>query len=49
MGPTCYLLVIFILKFLFRKDLQKPHNLEDLLSQDEKVLIKNRSVLKSPA
>ncbi|HEX7178144.1 MAG TPA: SLC13 family permease, partial [Nitrososphaeraceae archaeon] len=50
MGPTVaisLLASIFILKFLFRKDLvQKPHNLEDLLSQDEKVLIKNRSVLK---
>ena len=50
MGPTVavsLLASLFILKFQFRKDLaQKPHNLEELLSQDEKVLIKNRSVLK---
>jgi Na+/H+ antiporter NhaD/arsenite permease-like protein len=50
MGPTIAISLfasLFILKFLFRKDLaQKPNNLEDLLSQDEKVLIKNRSLLK---
>jgi len=45
MGPTiAFSLVasLFILKFLFRKDLaQKPLHLEDLLSQDEKVLMKD--------
>ena len=50
MGPTVAISLfasLFILKFLFRKDLaQKPHNIDDLLSQDEKVLIKDRSVLK---
>ena len=50
MGPTVAVSLfasLFILKFQFRKDLaQKPHNIEDLLSQDEKVLIKDRSVLK---
>ena len=50
MGPTIgvsLLVSLFILKFLFRKELsQKPHNFEELLSQDEKVLIKDRSVLK---
>lgn len=50
MGPTVGISLfasLFILKFQFRKDLeQKPHNIEDLLSQDEKVLIKDRSVLK---
>jgi len=50
MGPTVGISLfasLFILKFQFRKNLeQKPHNLEDLLSQDEKVLIKDRSVLK---
>jgi Na+/H+ antiporter NhaD/arsenite permease-like protein len=50
MGPTiAFSLVasLFILKFLFRKDLaQKPQNIEYLLSQDETVLIKDRIVLK---
>ena len=50
MGPTVGVSLfasLFILKFQFRKYLeQKPHNIEDLLSQDEKVLIKDRSVLK---
>ena len=50
MGPTIavsLLVSLFILKFLFRKELsQKPHNFEELLSQDEKVLIRDRSVLK---
>jgi len=50
MGPTIGVSLfasLFILKFLFRKELaQKPSNIEDLLSQDEKVLIKDRSVLK---
>jgi Na+/H+ antiporter NhaD/arsenite permease-like protein len=50
MGPTIAVSLfasLFLLKFIFKKDLaQKPHNLEDLLSQDEKVLIKDRSVLK---
>lgn len=50
MGPTVGISLfasLFILKFQFRKYLeQKPHNFEDLLSQDEKVLIKDRSVLK---
>lgn len=50
MGPTIAVSLfasLFILKFQFRKYLaQKPHNIEDLLSQDEKVLIKDRSVLK---
>ena len=50
MGPTVAVSLfasLFILKFQFRKYLeQKPHNIEDLLSQDEKVLIKDRSVLK---
>ena len=50
MGPTIAISLfvsLFILKFLFRKALaQKPTNLEDLLSQDEKVLIKDRSLLK---
>ena len=50
MGPTVSVSLfasLFILKFQFRKYLeQKPHNIEDLLSQDEKVLIKDRSVLK---
>ena len=50
MGPTIavsLLVSLFILKFMFRKELsQKPHNFEELLSQDEKVLIKDRSVLK---
>ncbi|HMG37587.1 MAG TPA: SLC13 family permease, partial [Nitrososphaeraceae archaeon] len=50
MGPTIgvsLLVSLFILKFLFRKELsQKPHNFEELLSQNEKVLIKDRSVLK---
>ena len=50
MGPTVgisLLASLFILKFLFRKSLaQKPHNIEDLLSQDEKILIKDRSVLR---
>ncbi len=50
MGPTVGISLfasLFILKFQFRKYLeQKPHNIEDLLSQDEKVLIKDRSVLK---
>ncbi|MGI0031079.1 MAG: SLC13 family permease, partial [Nitrososphaeraceae archaeon] len=50
MGPTVVVSLfasLFILKFQFRKYLeQKPHNIEDLLSQDEKVLIKDRSVLK---
>jgi Na+/H+ antiporter NhaD/arsenite permease-like protein len=49
MGPTIAVSLfasLFILKFQFRKYLeQKPH-FEDLLSQDEKVLIKDRSVLK---
>jgi Na+/H+ antiporter NhaD/arsenite permease-like protein len=49
MGPTIAVSLfasLFILKFQFRKSLeQKPH-FEDLLSQDEKVLIKDRSVLK---
>ena len=40
-------LLLFILKFLFRKSLaKKPHNIEDLLSQDERILIKDRSVLR---
>ena len=46
MGPTVAVSLfasLFILKFQFRKYLeQKPHNIEDLLSQDEKVLIKDR-------
>ncbi len=50
MGPTVAVSLfasLFILKFQFRKYLeQKPQNIEDLLSQDEKVLIKDRSVLK---
>ena len=50
MGPTVGISLfasLFILKFQFRKYLeQKPHNIEDLLSQDEKVLIKDSSVLK---
>ncbi|HEX5921732.1 MAG TPA: ArsB/NhaD family transporter [Nitrososphaeraceae archaeon] len=50
MGPTVGISLfasLFILKFQFRKYLeQKPDNIEDLLSQDEKVLIKDRSVLK---
>lgn len=50
MGPTVAVSLfasLFILKFQYRKYLeQKPHNIEDLLSQDEKVLIKDRSVLK---
>jgi Na+/H+ antiporter NhaD/arsenite permease-like protein len=50
MGPTVAVSLfasLFILKFQFRKYLeQKPHNIEDLLSQDEKVLIKDKSVLK---
>jgi Na+/H+ antiporter NhaD/arsenite permease-like protein len=50
MGPTVGISLfasLYILKFQFRKYLeQKPHNIEDLLSQDEKVLIKDRSVLK---
>jgi Na+/H+ antiporter NhaD/arsenite permease-like protein len=50
MGPTVGISLfvsLFILKFLFRKALaQKPHNIEDLLSQDEKVLIKDGSVLR---
>lgn len=50
MGPTVGVSLfasLFILRFQFRKYLeQKPHNIEDLLSQDEKVLIKDRSVLK---
>jgi Na+/H+ antiporter NhaD/arsenite permease-like protein len=50
MGPTIAISLfasLFILKFQFRKDLaQKPTNLEDLLSQDENILIKNRSLLK---
>jgi Na+/H+ antiporter NhaD/arsenite permease-like protein len=50
MGPTVAVSLfasLFILKFQFRKYLeQKPHNIEDLLSQDETVLIKDRSVLK---
>jgi Na+/H+ antiporter NhaD/arsenite permease-like protein len=49
MGPTVAVSLfasLFILKFQFRKYLeQKPH-FEDLLSQDEKVLLKDRSVLK---
>jgi Na+/H+ antiporter NhaD/arsenite permease-like protein len=49
MGPTVAVSLfasLFILKFQFRNYLeQKPH-FEDLLSQDEKVLIKDRSVLK---
>ena len=51
MGPTVGISLfasLFILKFQFRKYLEKkPHNIEDLLSQDEKVLIKDRSVLKN--
>lgn len=50
MGPTVGISLfasLFILKFLFRKSLaQKPDNIEDLLSQDEKILIRNRSILK---
>lgn len=50
MGPTVGISLfasLFILKFQFRKYLeQKPDNIEDLLSQDETVLIKDRSVLK---
>ena len=50
MGPTVAVSLfasLFILKFQFRKYLeQKPHNIEDLLSQGEKVLIKDRLVLK---
>lgn len=49
MGPTVGVSLfasLFILRFQFRKYLeQKPHNIEDLLSQDEKVLIKDGSVL----
>ena len=50
MGPTIGISLfasLFILKFLFRKSLaEKPHNIEDLLSQDERILIKDRSVLR---
>jgi Na+/H+ antiporter NhaD/arsenite permease-like protein len=50
MGPTIGISLfasLFILKFLFRKSLaEKPHNIEDLLSQDESILIKDRSVLR---
>lgn len=50
MGPTVGISLfasLFILKFLFRKSLaEKPHNIEDLLSQDERILIKDRSVLR---
>ena len=50
MGPTVGISLfasLFILKFLFRKSLaEKPHNIEDLLSQDESILIKDRSVLR---
>jgi Na+/H+ antiporter NhaD/arsenite permease-like protein len=50
MGPTIGISLfasLFILKFLFRKSLaQKPHNLEDLFSQDERVHIKDRSILR---
>jgi Na+/H+ antiporter NhaD/arsenite permease-like protein len=50
MGPTIGISLfasLFILKFLFRKSLaQKPQNIEDLLSQDEMILIKDRSVLR---
>jgi Na+/H+ antiporter NhaD/arsenite permease-like protein len=50
MGPTIGISLIaslFILKFLFRKSLaQKPHDIEALLSQDEKILLKDRSVLR---
>src|SRR4030095_2226562 len=50
MGPTIGISLfasLFILKFLFRKSLaQKPHDIEDLLSQDERILIKDRSVLR---
>lgn len=50
MGPTVSISLfasLFILKFLFRKSLaEKPHNIEDLLSQDERILIKDRSVLR---
>ena len=50
MGPTVGISLfvsLFILKFLFRKSLaEKPHNIEDLLSQNERILIKDISVLK---
>ena len=50
MGPTVGISLfasLFILKFLFRKSLaEKPHNIEDLLSQDDGILIKDRSVLR---
>jgi Na+/H+ antiporter NhaD/arsenite permease-like protein len=50
MGPTIGISLfasLFILKFLFRKSLaQKPQNIADLLSQDEMILIKDRSVLR---
>ncbi|MDW0135602.1 MAG: ArsB/NhaD family transporter [Nitrososphaeraceae archaeon] len=50
MGPTIGISLfasLLILKFLFRKSLaEKPHNIEDLLSQDERILIKDRSVLR---
>ena len=50
MGPTIAVSLVaslFVIRFLFRKELaQTPHNLDDLLSQDEKSLVKDRSVLK---
>jgi Na+/H+ antiporter NhaD/arsenite permease-like protein len=49
MGPTIAVSLfasLFILKFQFRKYLKQKPYFEDLLFQDEKVLIKDRSVLK---
>ncbi len=50
MGPTIGISLaasMFLLKFLFRKDLaQKPQNLKELMAQDEKLLITDRGVMK---
>lgn len=50
MGPTIGVSLVaslFMLKFLFRKDLaQKPQNLDELMAQDEKSLITDRGVMK---
>lgn len=50
MGPTIGVSLVaslFMLKFLFRKDLaQKPQNLDELMAQDEKSLITDRGAMK---
>jgi Na+/H+ antiporter NhaD/arsenite permease-like protein len=50
MGPTIGVSMVaslFMLKFLFRKDLaQKPQNLDELMAQDEKSLITDKGVMK---